>query len=89
MAYRSLALADVSVTAKGAKIAMLMNGIERCYYTFPTPTRCPFGPSNFDKDPAATRQNLEVRVSDEDATYFEGLDAWAVDYICAHSERLF
>jgi hypothetical protein len=28
-------------------------------------------------------------VSGEAASYFCGLDDWAVDYICAHSERLF
>jgi hypothetical protein len=89
MAYSSLALANVSVTAKGAKMAMLTDGAERCYYTFQSPTRCPFGPSNFDKDPSETRQNLDVRATGEAAAYFEGLDAWAVDYICAHSERLF
>jgi hypothetical protein len=43
----------------------------------------------FRKDPTATRQNLEVRVSGDAGAYFEGLDAWAVDYICAYSQRLF
>ena len=89
MAYSQLALANVSVTAKGAKTAMLSNGADRCHFTFPAPSSAPFGPSNFDKDPAATRQNLDIRVSGETAAWFEGLDAWAVDYLCAHSERLF
>jgi hypothetical protein len=62
MAYSALALANVSITAKGAKMAMLTNGAERCSYTFAEPTRCPFGPSNFDKDPNATRQILDIRV---------------------------
>jgi hypothetical protein len=70
-------------------MAMLTDGADRCYYTFAKPTRCPFGPSNFDKDPAATRQNLDIRVSGDTAEFFDGLDAWAVDYLCAHSERLF
>jgi hypothetical protein len=92
MAYSMLSLANVSITAKGAKMAVLMNGADssdRCNYTFSGPTRCPFGPSNFDKDPKATRQNLDIRVSGDAAEFFEGLDAWAIDYICAHSERLF
>jgi hypothetical protein len=92
MAYSSLALANVSITAKGAKMALLTNGADssdRCNYTFSEPTRCPFGPSNFDKDPKATRQNLDIRVSGDAAEFFDGLDAWAIDYICAHSERLF
>jgi hypothetical protein len=89
MAYSSLALANVSVTAKGAKMAMLTDGVNRCHYTLQSPTRCPFGPSTFDKDPNATRMNLDIRVSGDAADYFDGLDSWAVDYICAHSERLF
>jgi hypothetical protein len=92
MAYSSLALANVSITAKGAKMALLTNGADshdRCNYIFSEPTRCPFGPSNFDKDPKATRLNLDIRVSGDAAFFFEGLDAWAIDYICAHSERLF
>jgi hypothetical protein len=89
MAYSSLALANVSVTAKGAKMAMLTDGPDRCHYTFKAPTRCPFGPSNFDKDPNATRMNLDFRVAGDAAAYFDGLDAWAFDYLCAHSERLF
>jgi hypothetical protein len=92
MAYSSLALANVSITAKGAKMAVLSNGADshdRCNYIFSEPTRCPFGPSNFDKDPKATRQNLDIRVTGDAAVFFEGLDAWAIDYICAHSERLF
>jgi hypothetical protein len=74
MAYSSLALANVSVTAKGAKMATLTDGADRCHFTFAEPTRCPFGPSNFDKDPGATRQNLDIRVSGEAAAYFDGLD---------------
>jgi hypothetical protein len=92
MAYSMLSLANVSITAKGAKMAVLTNGADssdRCNYTFSEPTRCPFGPSNFDKDPKATRQNLDIRVSGDAAEFFEGLDAWAIDYICTHSERLF
>jgi hypothetical protein len=89
MAYSQLALANVSVTAKGAKMSVLTDGADRCHYTFLGPSSCPFGPSNFDKDPNATRQNLDIRVSWETAAYFDGLDGWAVDYLCAHSERLF
>ena len=89
MAFHTLALADVSVTAKGAKMALLTDGGERLYYTFPQATRAPFGPSNFDKDPHATRLNLEIRVTEDAADWFQQLDEWAIEYICAHSERLF
>jgi hypothetical protein len=89
MAYAGLALANASVTSKGAKMAVLTDGPNRCHYTFKSPTRAPFGPSNFDKDSSATRQNLEIRVSGEAAEFFDGLDDWALTYITAHSERLF
>ena len=75
----------MSVTAKGAKMAMLSDGAGRCHFTFPGPSSAPFGPSNFDKDPNAARQNLDIRVSGETAAYFDGLDAWAVEYLCAHT----
>jgi hypothetical protein len=89
MAYASLSLGDVHTNAKGAKMAQLTDAGEKCFYTFPEATKAPFGPNNFDKDASAPRQNLEIRVTGEAASYFRGLDAWAEDYICAHSERLF
>lgn len=91
MAYQALQLGEVTVNAKGAKLALLTSGGERFHYTTPSPLRAPFGgPSNFDKDKDAPRQNLELRCSDEAvAAFFKGLDEWAVEYICAHSQRLF
>ena len=82
-------LGDVTVNAKGAKMALLTCGGERFHYTTPEPTRAPFGPSNFDKDPSAPRQSLQLRATGETANFLRGLDEWAVEYICAHSERLF
>ena len=87
--YSSLHLGDVHTNAKGAKMAPLSDAGEKCFYTFAEATKAPFGPSNFDKDASAPRQNLEVRVTGDAASYFRGLDEWAVEYICAHSERLF
>jgi hypothetical protein len=89
MAYIGMAIGDVTVNAKGAKLALLTNGGERFHYTTPA-LRAPFGPSNFDKDREAPRQNLDLRCCTEEMTqFFQGLDDWAVEYICAHSERLF
>ena len=82
-------LADVSVSARGAKSAQLLSGGERLYFTSAQLTRAPFGPNNFDKDPAATRQNLELRATPDIEAFFSALDAWAIEYITAHSERLF
>jgi hypothetical protein len=70
-------------------MAPLTDAGERCFFTFAAATKAPLGPSNFDKDASAARQNLEVRVAGVAASYFRGLHDWAVDYICAHSERLF
>jgi hypothetical protein len=55
MAYSALTLGDVTVNAKGAKMALLMNGGERFHYSAPETTKAPFGPSCFDKDPSAPR----------------------------------
>jgi hypothetical protein len=92
MGYSTLHLGDVHTNAKGAKMAPLTDGTdggEQCFYTFTEATRRPFGPNNLNKDVAAPRQNLEICFSGDAAEYFRGLDAWAVDYNCAHNERLF
>ena len=86
--FSRFALADVSVNAKGAKSAALTCGGERFHYTTDL-TRSPFGPGNFEKDPLATRQNLELRATNSMDAFFSALDAWAVEYLTAHSERLF
>ena len=49
----------------------------------------PFGPTNFDRDPLAVRQNLELRLTSEQDTFFSGVDTWAIEYIVANSERFF
>jgi hypothetical protein len=66
--YASLHLGDVHTNAKGAKMAPLSDASEKLFYTFPQPTKAPFGPSNFDKDASAARQNLEIRVTGEAAS---------------------
>jgi hypothetical protein len=88
MDFSGLALADVHVNPKGAKSCLLTNSGARFHYTTPESTRAPFGPSNFDKDPAATRQNLELRCTTSMAHFFRALDEWAVEYISAHSQRI-
>ena len=49
----------------------------------------PFGPSNFDRDPLATRQNLEFRIPPELEAYFDSVDKWMLEYLLANSERIF
>ncbi len=61
-AFNNWSLADVHCNAKGAKTCQLMDGTQRLLYTADVYCIVPFPPSNFDKDPAATRLNLELRV---------------------------
>jgi len=87
--FTGLSLGDVYVNPKGAKTCLLTDGGARFYYTAPEPTRSPFGPNNFDKDPAATRQNLELRCTKQMEEFFSALDSWCIEYLTAHSERIF
>jgi len=87
MDFSGLALADVHINPKGAKTCLLTDNGARFYYTTES-TRAPFGPSNFDKDPAAPRQNLELRCTTTMANFFRALDEWVIEYISAHSERI-
>ena len=85
----SYQLADIFVSTKGAKSAQLSEEGGPVYWTSPTVLAAPFGPGNFDKDPAASRMNLEFRTTPEILSFFEGLDSWAIEYLSTHSERLF
>jgi len=49
----------------------------------------PFGPSSFDKDVDARRQNLDLVLTDPVVLeQVSVIDAWAVEYIALHAERL-
>lgn len=82
---------DVFVTPKGAKYARLTgsdgNPIK---WVLPCKVVAPFGPSCFDKDPDATRLNLDLR-ADNDALIasIKKIEEWVVDYLAQHAERLF
>ncbi len=52
-------------------------------------TVAPFGPSAFDRDSSAPRQNFEIRVTGSALQMFEDIDEWAEHYISQHSKRLF
>ena len=86
--FSNFALSDINISAKGAKTAALSSGGERFYYTTDV-TRAPFGHSSFERDPTATRQNLELRATNSVEQFFKKLDEWAIEYITAHSQRLF
>jgi len=86
--FSRFALADVNVNPRGAKSAALTCGGERFNFTTDL-TRAPFGPGTFERDASATRQTLELRATSSMDEFFTALDAWAVEYIAAHSLRLF
>jgi len=83
-------LADIFVSARGSKSARLTthDGLDVIHEP-PCALTAPFGPSSFDKDPAATRMSFDIRCPEEAQDFFQNLDAWAVEYLAEHSERLF
>ena len=84
-------IADVFVTARGAKIykATAPEGLP-CAWVPAARVRAPFGLSSFDKDCNATRMNMDICVEDEEfVRQCQELDRWAVQYVSEHSERLF
>jgi hypothetical protein len=87
--FNNWSLADIHCNAKGAKTCQLLDGAARVVYTSDVYCTVPFPPSTFDKDPAATRLNLELRVPPTLEAYFDEVDAWAVGYLTTHSERIF
>jgi hypothetical protein len=87
--FSNWSLADVHCNAKGAKTCQLLDGAQRMLYTSDVYCVVPFPPSNFDKDPAATRLNLELRCPPPLEAFFDAVDAWAVEYLTLHAERLF
>ncbi len=86
--FSNWSLADVHVNAKGAKTCQLLDGAARMLYTSEVYCTVPFPPSIFDKDPAATRLNLELRVPPAMEVFFDEVDAWAIGYLTTHAELL-
>ena len=76
----NLSLSALNINARGNKTATLLDGTQRLVQTFAEPTRCLFGPSNFDKDESAARQGTPFELTQEMSEFFtklssrEGLD---------------
>ncbi len=60
--FYSWSLADVHVNAKAAKACQLAVDGRPMHRSSGGFCTAPFGPSNFEKDALATRQNLELRM---------------------------
>jgi hypothetical protein len=87
--FTNWSLADVHVNAKGAKTCQLTSDGAKVQQSADEFCTTPFGPSNFDKDPLATRQNLELRIPQQLEAWFTEVDEFMVGYLVAHSERIF
>jgi hypothetical protein len=79
---------DVICTSRGSKVAKLSDNGKLCVYTPSSCLRVPFEAGTFDKDPCAQRLNLIIECDDELQEDIYKFDAWIVQYICEHSERL-
>ncbi len=81
---------DVICTSRGSKIANLKcDDGNKCAYTPPTEhVRIPFEASTFDKDPTARRLNLVLECDIELQDEIKSFDAWAIQYLTEHSERI-
>jgi len=70
--FATLCLAEQSKTQRGAKYCTLStNGAKVLLQPTIKAVVCPFGPGNFDKDLAATRQTLELRCIAAMIAYFD------------------
>ena len=87
--FTNWSLADVNVNAKGAKTCQLTSDKGKVQQSADEFCTTPFGPSNFDKDPLATGQNLELRITSQLEAWFTQVDEWMVSYLFEHSERIF
>ena len=80
---------DVTSTTRGSKIAKIRCGEGICVYTPTNAARIPFEPGTFDKDPCAMRLNLVMECDSELQNSIDTFDAWIVDYLTRHSQRIF
>ena len=87
-------LQDIQTSSRGAKSAALVSAdSSKITNTLGSHseggTSTPFGTSCFNKEEETARKTLDLRVDEREAEFFRQLDAWALEYITKHSERLF
>lgn len=85
-------LLDTQTSSRGAKSAALVKTDgSKVFFTLGdscAPTSTPFGASNYN-DQESVRKTLDLRINEQEAQFFDDLDAWALDYLTKNSERLF
>ena len=85
----TLSIDDVYCTQRGFSIGRIRDGDGECVL-MPTALLCaPFEAGTFDKDPEATRLNLQLCIDPEVEEQLRKFDTWVVDYLVGHSERIF
>ena len=82
-------LSDQTVSSKGQKSCQLTADHQPMSFQLGEGLRTRFGASTFDKNVDAVRRNLDFDIDDEAAlARLKEIDAWALSYITANSERL-
>ena len=87
----SLALADATISARGAKTCVLATaGTKRVLNvgSREAPLSTPFGATSFGEE-QTDRKTVDFRLTGASLAYFLALDEWMVNYAAQHSERLF
>ena len=83
-------LSDQSVSSKGQKSCQLTCDNQPVRFQLGEGLRTRFGASTFDRNVDAIRRNLDFDMEEGEALErLRAIDAWALDYITANSERLF
>ena len=85
-------LKDPTISAKGAKsCALIKSPNDKVFLTLGSkaePMRTPFGACSFN-DEKASRRTIEFTLNPQQVEKFKAFDAWAVEYLVKHSDRIF
>ena len=82
-------LSDQTVSSKGQKSCQLSADHQQVKFQLGDGLRTRFGASTFDKNVDAVRRNLDFDLEEgETLERLKAIDAWAIEYLTAHSERL-
>jgi len=82
-------LAETAVSAKGQKSCLLTANHQPVRFQLGSGLRTRFGASTFEKNVDAVRRSLDFDLDNPDVlARLKEIDAWALDYITTHSERL-
>ena len=82
-------LAETAVSAKGQRSCQLTANHQPVRFQLGSGLRTRFGASTFEKNVDAVRRSLDFDLDDEVVlSRLREVDAWALDYITTHSERL-